>query len=100
MSTTTRPVLTKAQAAMLRWIGAYYAANLRPPTFREMQVAFGIKSPNGVTCHVLALRRKGYLEPATDHKISRGLYPAGLPRAAIGQLIRDHVARLVDGEEG
>jgi repressor LexA len=34
------------------------------PTYRELGVRFGIKSPNGVACHLKALAAKGYVAPA------------------------------------
>jgi repressor LexA len=30
-------------------------------TVREIMAEFGIRSPHGVTCHLTALRKKGYL---------------------------------------
>lgn len=32
------------------------------PSFREIMAEFGIKSPNGVVCHLTALEKKGLLE--------------------------------------
>ena len=33
-----------------------------PPSVREIGAEFGINSPNGVICHLKALRKKGYIE--------------------------------------
>ena len=33
-----------------------------PPTVREIGVAFNIKSPNGVMCHLKALEKKGLIK--------------------------------------
>ena len=41
------------------------------PTVREIGEAFGIKSPNGVMCHLRALERKGWIK--RDHYLSRGI---------------------------
>lgn len=88
----TRPRLTPTQEKVLLWIGEFLAANLRPPTVREVGAAFDFRSTNAVTCHLTPLRRKGYLEILPDK--SRGLVPAGLPVAEIGRLVRAHVAAL------
>lgn len=42
-----------------REILAFIQSKPYPPTVREIGAAFGIRSPNGVTCHLLALERKG-----------------------------------------
>lgn len=57
--TAIRPPLTDQQAKVLAWIVANQA--LYSPTVREIARQFGFKSPNGVTCHLAALERKGYL---------------------------------------
>src|SRR5215472_13515721 len=69
------------------------------PTVREIGEGFGIKSPNGVMCHLKALEKKGLIireEHAAraiqlvDHRPSSGGLPllgtvaAGAPVAAIG----------------
>src|SRR5947209_1650213 len=69
------------------------------PTVREIGEGFGIKSPNGVMCHLKALEKKGLIireEHAAraiqlvDHRPSSGGLPllgtvaAGAPLAAIG----------------
>lgn len=57
--TETKPPLTDQQARVLAFIRDNAA--LYSPTVREIAAAFGFKSPNGVTCHLAALERKGYL---------------------------------------
>src|ERR1700687_2567654 len=54
------------------------------PTVREIGLAFGIKSPNGVMCHLKALEKKGLIirEGFSARAIqSAGYHPgsAGLP---------------------
>ena len=56
---TAKPPLTDQQARVLAFIRDNAA--LYSPTVREIAAAFGFKSPNGVTCHLAALERKGYL---------------------------------------
>lgn len=59
MTTTARPPLTDRQRELLDFIRQH--SRLAAPTVREMARAFGIASPNGVQCHLIALERKGYL---------------------------------------
>lgn len=33
-----------------------------PPTIREIQAMMGVSSPNGIVCHLRALKRKGLIE--------------------------------------
>ena len=55
----TKPPLTDQQAKVLAFIQDNAA--LYSPTVREIARAFGFKSPNGVTCHLVALERKGLI---------------------------------------
>lgn len=64
----TKPPLTDQQAKVLAFIQDNAA--LYSPTVREIAAAFGFKSPNGVTCHLVALERKGYLK---RHRTVRGI---------------------------
>jgi repressor LexA len=57
---TERPSLTEQQARVLQFITDNAA--MYSPTVREIAAAFGFRSPNGVTCHLVALERKGYLK--------------------------------------
>jgi repressor LexA len=61
--TPTEPLpLTAKQREVLEWMQAnmgYFS-----PTVREIAQQFGFKSPNGVTCHLKALERKGYIRMA------------------------------------
>ncbi|NBW15736.1 MAG: hypothetical protein EBR82_47890 [Caulobacteraceae bacterium] len=61
--------LTPKQREVLQWMRAnmgYFS-----PTVREIATQFGFKSPNGVTCHLKALERKGYIRMA--HGKPRGI---------------------------
>lgn len=57
-----RAPLTDRQAQVLAWISRYIDDHGYSPTIREMCVALGIRSPNGVVCHLEPLRRKGYID--------------------------------------
>ena len=48
-------ILTQKQASIL----AFLMACRMPPTIRELMDQFGIKSPNGVRGHLLAMRKNG-----------------------------------------
>src|SRR5258707_11424759 len=70
------------------------------PTVREIGEGFGIKSPNGVMCHLKALEKKGLITreehaaraiQLVDHRRPSaglpylGLVAAGAPLAAVAQ---------------
>jgi SOS-response transcriptional repressor LexA len=46
-------------------------ARMYGPTVREIASQLGIKSPNGVVCHLETLERKGYIR--RSKKIARGI---------------------------
>jgi repressor LexA len=51
--------LTPRQAEILALIRRRIAHAGSPPSVREIQAETGIRSPNGVICHLRALARKG-----------------------------------------
>lgn len=53
--------------------------NGRPPTVRQIGAETGIRSPNGVMCHLNALEKKGYI--TRDARLSRGI---GLVAPSVG----------------
>lgn len=57
----TRPPLTKRQTAIVAFIHDHRVEHGYPPTLREIQREVGVKSPNGIMCHLKAIRKKGYL---------------------------------------
>lgn len=61
MTTTTQPPLTTRQREILAWINAYIAERGYSPSIRELVTAFGFKGPNGGLCHLIPLRKKGYV---------------------------------------
>lgn len=63
--------LTPRQAQVLACIREHVAAHGRPPTLRELGKSLGIRSTRGVSEHIHALERKGFVTRA-DMK-SRGL---------------------------
>lgn len=92
--------LTEQQAKVLAFIAQHIAEHGAPPAIREVCAHMGISSPNGVMCHVRALRKKGYLEPARDTgdkvAVARDLMPAGL-RAKLAAVVKAHMKELNKG---
>jgi repressor LexA len=58
---TERQPLTARQQDVLTWISGYINTHEYPPTLREIQHAYGWKTPNAAKCHLEPLRRKGYV---------------------------------------
>lgn len=54
--------LSPRQRAVLEYLAAVIQKRGVPPTFREIGAAMGIGSTNGVSEHIRALERKGYIE--------------------------------------
>jgi repressor LexA len=50
--------LTTKQSAILAYIRTSIASRGYPPTVREIGAEFGIKTTNGVCCHLKALEKK------------------------------------------
>ena len=65
--------LAPRQRQMIDFIATYHDQKGVPPTLREIGEALGIRSTNGVSDHVKALIRKGYLERIGDARTSRGV---------------------------
>ncbi len=53
--------LTKRQTAVLDFICVYIDRCKFPPSIREIGDHFGIKTPNGVVCHLRVLEKKGVI---------------------------------------
>jgi repressor LexA len=117
-------LLTSKQRQIYEFIRDKIEARGYPPTVREIGVAFGIQSPNGVMCHLNALVKKGFIHreensarairladhrrPARAGLPMMGLVAAGAPLAADAQDERlefdelfsgpDHFALRVQGQ--
>lgn len=63
--------LTGRQRAVLELILQHLRELGYPPTVRELCGLMGISSPNGMMGHLLALRRKGFIE--CDTHTARGI---------------------------
>lgn len=73
MTATDRQPLTDRQRAVLREIVRHWGERGCSPTVRELCVVCGIRSPNGVAVHLLALAAKGWIRwaPAREGKKSK-----------------------------
>lgn len=115
MTTTIRPELTQRQQDIYRFLKDKIMNRGYGPTVREIGNHFGIRSPNGVMCHLRALEKKGlitresYMSRAiqlTDQpQLKRSSLPlagqiaAGTPVLAVEDEERVDFASLFDDEE-
>lgn len=77
--------LTARQAEILALIRDGIV-NGRCPTLRELMAATGIRSPNGIACHLRFLKKKGAI--TVDERSARGI-----------RLTNDPVRELVDAAQ-
>jgi repressor LexA len=77
-------VLTSRQEKILQFIESFCASQGFSPTLREIAAHFRFKSANAVQDHVTALRRKGYIEVASNKK-QRNLLSRRMGRSLFGQ---------------
>lgn len=71
------------------------------PTVREIGVEFGIKSPNGVMCHLKALEKKGHIQ--RESHMSRAIQLAVKPQRATNLSLLGHITNghpLVAAKDG
>ena len=68
--------LTKRQEAILQFILDYIQEIAYPPSIREIGDHFNIGSLRGVTVHLDALKRKGYIERSNKPRSIRVVHPA------------------------
>jgi repressor LexA len=59
-----RTTLTPRQRTIYNYIAAQSKTRGYAPTIREIGRYMGIKSPNGVACHLKALEQKGFIVKA------------------------------------
>lgn len=76
--------LTERQRAVISFVYESIESRGWQPSYREIGAQFGIRSPNGVRQHVVALAKKGYVKTSSS---ARGLEllkrPDGSPFAAV-----------------
>jgi SOS-response transcriptional repressor LexA len=71
-----RVPLTERQRSVLEFITGRLRATGYPPSLREIGAALEIRSTNGVSDHLRALERKGYVR--RHDSVSRGLQVLGV----------------------
>jgi SOS-response transcriptional repressor LexA len=76
-------VLTEKQEAIFKYIRGRILSGDPAPTVREIGEEFGIRSPNGVMCHLKALEKKGHI--VRDNNLSRSIR---LPGASAIEVLR------------
>ena len=70
-SADAKPDLTKRQQQIYNFVKGQITGRGYGPTVREIGTEFGIKSPNGVMCHLKALEKKGFI--TRDPNMSRAI---------------------------
>ena len=73
---THNPPLTARQAEVLAVLERSIQSRGYPPTIREMGTELGIRSPQGVSDHLAALERKGYIHRTASQ--SRSCVPVAM----------------------
>ena len=68
--------LTKRQDEIFEYIKKCIVEDQCPPTVRQIGKQFGIRSPNGVMCHLKALEKKNRIERVENE--SRRIKVVGL----------------------
>ncbi len=71
--------LTKRQRDVYEFIREKIESRGYGPTVREIGTEFGIRSPNGVMCHLRALERKGLIHRTPKESRAINLRHRGLP---------------------
>lgn len=95
---------TDRQRRLLRKIVGFAKDNGCMPTIRELADALGVASPNGVMCHLLALKKKGYLDWVP--KASRRITLTGLRMQTVyvpgedGQRLQEALEAAQEGAQG
>jgi SOS-response transcriptional repressor LexA len=77
-------VLTPKQEEIFKYIRSRILSGDPAPTVREIGDEFGIRSPNGVMCHLKAIAKKGHI--VRDENLSRAIR---LPGASAIEVLRD-----------
>lgn len=69
--------ITPRQAAVWRYLADCALREGRSPSMREIGAELSIRSTNGVSCHLRALIRKGYIEmvPGRPRSIRLRIWP-------------------------
>ena len=69
--------LTKTQQRVLDLIVRYIREIGYPPSILDLMAGLGIRSPNGIVCHLMALEKKGRIR--RDRGVTRGIVVLAQP---------------------
>src|SRR5581483_3220209 len=78
ISIDSKPALTSRQKQIYDFLKDKIRNRGYGPTVREIGTHFGIRSPNGVMCHLKALERKGLI--SRESHMSRAIQLAESPQ--------------------
>jgi repressor LexA len=84
-----RPSLTERQREILNYIEREVRTTGVPPSIRQIGVALGISSTNGVRAHLQALEKKGYIHRSS--RMSRGIASLDRLRRTASRALHDLV---------
>src|SRR3954468_14770437 len=91
MSTVeAKPALTRRQRQIYDFLKDKIRNRGYGPTVREIGANFGIRSPNGVMCHLKALERKGLI--TRESHMSRAIQLSESPQAAMSLPLAGQIA--------
>lgn len=82
---------------VLEFIRSYLSASGRPPTVREIGEHLGIRSPNGVACHLESLERHGHIQRIP--RTSRGIKVIEPKERSVLVLTRKELETIKIGDE-
>lgn len=98
MPEETYESLTPRQIDVLRFIEAFIQQYGFPPTLMEIGHNFGIRNPNGIRNHLLALERKGFIQKEADRsraiRVTRRANALGQAISAIKSKIGGHEGQV------
>jgi repressor LexA len=79
-TTQERPTLTARQREVFDFIVDFADRHGYRASVRDVQLAINAASPNGAVCHLVPLRKKGYV--TWDAKKARSIRPVEVQHAA------------------
>lgn len=82
-----RPALTDRQQEILSYIEREVRTTGVPPSIRQIGLALGISSTNGVRAHLQALEKKGYIHRSS--RTSRGIASLDRLRRSTSKVLQD-----------
>ena len=98
----SKPILTSRQDEIFEFLKEKILVRGYGPTVREIGNEFGIRSPNGVMCHLKALEKKGLIirEPNMARAIQLANQPISRSAlASVGRLTATNPLEVLDNGE-